>query len=380
MAGSVTTTSALPSPSRSPTASERPRALPEGSGKSIRRPRRVPSPGSASSRVNTLARPDWASMVSNSDPGRESIGAKATARGASTANRCSGPSFPPGPEKRTRTGSSGVLSRRTRSSPAVAVEVHRAEHPRAAGGVGEPLGLAELPLVLLLHQDQFVGSEQGDIVLAVAVEVADGQRQPPLDDLAGVDALGVGVVEPAFAVVVEDDELGGVAVEDEVGLAVAVEVAGREADDLLVDGHAHEPHSAVVGDLVDLGLGEGGDGGVRRLLAAQEEVDPRSAVVAHGHVVGLVRRRGRVRAGGRCGGRACKPPGGGSRNTRRASGRRHPGRSPPRPGPKRSSGGAPAARPAVRSFVLPVRAWAAVPAPWCRLIPGNGRRRPTRPG
>ena len=120
-----------------------------------------------------------------------SIGAKAIALGDSTWNRCSGPSFPPSTENRTRTGSSVAAVEDHQVVAAIAIEIDGTEHPRVARGVGEPLGLAELSLGVLVDEHQLVRLQQGQVGLAVAVQVAYRQSGAALDGLTRVDPLGL---------------------------------------------------------------------------------------------------------------------------------------------------------------------------------------------
>ena len=91
-----------------------------------------------------------------------------------------------------------------------------------------------------------------------------------------------------LSLVEQDLDLGRRAVENEVGLAVSVEVAGIDADDFLVDRDADEPHAAVVFELVGVFAEWAGRLVVVGFLGAQEQVDPRPAVVADDDVVDLV--------------------------------------------------------------------------------------------
>ena len=104
--------------------------------------------------------------------------------------------------------------------------------------------------------------------------------------LAGGDFLAG--AEPAWALVEEDLDLGRRSIEDQVGLAVAVEVAGIDADHLLVDRDAHQPHPAVEFQIVDLLAERPGLGFVGRPLGAQKQVDPGPGVVADDDVSRLV--------------------------------------------------------------------------------------------
>ena len=90
------------------------------------------------------------------------------------------------------------------------------------------------------------------------------------------------------ALVEEDLDLGRRPVVDQVGLAVAVEVAGVEADDFLVHRDAHQPHPPVGVELVGLLAERARLRLVGRPLGAQEQVDPRPAVVDDDDVVRLV--------------------------------------------------------------------------------------------
>jgi len=174
----------------------------------------------------------------------------------------------------------------TRSSPPSPSMSHRAEHSRVARGVGEPLGLAELAPLTLVNQHQLVRGEQGEVIAPVPVQVAHRQGRSTLDGLARVDSPGA--AEDALPLVDQHDELGRIAVKGQVGTAVAVEIAGLKADDLLVDRHAHQPHPLVARDLVRLPvIGGCHILGAFGLLAPQEQVDARPAVVDDEDVVDL---------------------------------------------------------------------------------------------
>ena len=91
-----------------------------------------------------------------------------------------------------------------------------------------------------------------------------------------------------LALVEQDLDLGRRAVENEVGLAVSIEVAGIHADDFLVDGNADQPHPPVVFELVGVFAERARRLVVVGFLGAQEQVDPRPAVVGDDDVVDLV--------------------------------------------------------------------------------------------
>ena len=153
----------------------------------------------------------------------------------------------------------------------------------------DALGLAEATALALEHGDDLARGDEREVVAAVAVEVADGERRGGLDGLARVDLAGV--AELALALAVKDHQLGGRAVEGEVGLAVGVEVADAEADDLLVHRDAHQPHPPVVlddGSVPSSSAHRPRRRGLAGLLGREEQVDPRPAVVHGDDVVNLV--------------------------------------------------------------------------------------------
>ncbi len=169
---------------------------------------------------------------------------------------------------------------------AVAVDVQRPDQPGLLGGVGHPLGLGERPRGGLVDEHQLVLRQQRDVVPAVLVQVADGQGAGTLDRLARADLLGA--AEPPLPLVEEDLHLGRRTVEHHVGLAVAVEVAGVHADDFLVHRDAHQPHPPVVLEVVGVLAERAVRLVVVGLLGAQQQVDPRPAVIADDDVVDLV--------------------------------------------------------------------------------------------
>ena len=161
---------------------------------------------------------------------------------------------------------------------AMAVQVQEFHHPGIAGGVWYPLGLGKDSGRCLVDEDQVVLGQQDDVVAAILVQVANGQRSRRLDRVATGDLLAA--AEPAGALVEQDLDLGGRSVINQVGFAVAVEVSGCQADDFLVDGHARQPHSLVKLQVIDFFAERPRLGLVARPLRAQEQVDARASVVA----------------------------------------------------------------------------------------------------
>ena len=174
----------------------------------------------------------------------------------------------------------------TRSLAPLPSRSTRLDQPGTAGGVRHAFGLAQTSRGGLINEDQFFLRQQGQVVAAVLVVVAHGERRRPLDGVAGIDLLGT--AEVALSLVIQDLDLGRRAVEDEVGLAVSVEIAGIHADDFLVDGNADEPHAPVVFELVGVLAERARRLVVVGLLGAQEQVDPRPAIVGDDDVVDLV--------------------------------------------------------------------------------------------
>ena len=279
-------TSFLWSPSRSPTASDRPRSFPCGSAKNASRPRLFASSSADWSRVSTLARPDCPSRTRISAPPLPSICPNAIARGHLQGEPLLGPELLLVGREPDVDGVVALGVDDHQVLGAVAVQVDGLDQPGIAGGVRHALGLAQAPGRGLIDEDQFLLRQQGQVVAAVLVEVAHGQCRRPLNGVAGIDLLGT--AEPALSLVEEDLDLGRRAVEDEVGLAVSIEVAGIHADDFLVDRDAHEPHATVVLEIVGVLAERAGGLVVVGFLGAQQQVDPRPAVVADDDVVDLV--------------------------------------------------------------------------------------------
>ena len=169
---------------------------------------------------------------------------------------------------------------------AIAVEVDGPDQPGIAGRMGRALGLAE--------RSPGPSDRRRPALSRPARPGRPGRpgpsRRPPgaarSVAFAGIDLLGI--AELSLALVEQDLDLGRRAVEHQVGLAVAVEVAGIHADDFLVDRNAHQPHPAVVLEVVGVLAERAVRLVVVGFLGAQQQVDPRPAVVADDDVVDLV--------------------------------------------------------------------------------------------
>ena len=98
----------------------------------------------------------------------------------------------------------------------------------------------------------------------------------------------LGLPKSALSLIEQDLDLGRRSIKNKVGLAVSVEVARIDADDCFVDRDADQPHPAVVLELVGIFAERARAVVVGGFLGAQEEVDPRPAVVGDEDVVDLV--------------------------------------------------------------------------------------------
>ena len=165
---------------------------------------------------------------------------------------------------------------------AIAIEVRDLSQPEFVRGVHQLLRFSQHALRGLHEQDRFVFSQDGQVIQAVAVEIA--RRHEPLRRRGVGNALLLLLCPRSRFGLKADNELIGAAEVDDVSATVAVEVAQRDGGNLLIDRQLDVFKPPVIFHDVHVGRSRfplarrGGD------LSLNQQIEPTLAVIDEQHV------------------------------------------------------------------------------------------------